>query len=263
MPKVIDSGVVKPTNKDFARTIESTKLDINAPFHWLELAWQDFLRAPGLSLLFGACFAVATFAIMYFVYLQSSHLVILPSLVLFVLAGPFLASCLYSISWDLARDKQPTLQHALFAISRNKTSKWGFAVFLAVTMILWMRIAALLHVFYPSETGAPIFEFLPFLLIGSLFGLVLMTFVFMVSAFSMPLMMERRVDLMTAIISSFKAVKANKKAMIIWALMIVIGVLVGILTAGIAMMVIMPLLGYATWHGYLETITTKQPRHYE
>ena len=70
-------------------------------------------------------------------------------------------------------------------------------------------------------------------------------------------MMERRVDVMTAVFSSFNAVKSNIPAMIVWALLICGGILVGFATYGIGMLFTMPILGYATWHGYHETIKKK------
>lgn len=86
----------------------------------------------------------------------------MPSLIVYMLIGPFLALGLYDASWERERGHKARLLHSMKAIGRNSSSQWAFAVLLAVCMIFWMRIAALLHALYPSVQGAPLTEFLPF-----------------------------------------------------------------------------------------------------
>lgn len=87
--------------------------------------------------------------------------------------------------------------------------------------------------------------------------------VFAISAFTPQIMMERRVDIMTAVVSSINAVKENIGAMIVWALCIVALVALGFVTGATGFIVIMPLLSYASWHGYIAIIKHKGPRGYE
>ena len=244
-------------NADFARTIPCNKVGISAPFHWLSLGLHDFVRMPLISGFYGVCFMAAAVGIVLLLQWQGTHLVVMPALIVYMLIGPFLALGLYDASWEREKGHKPRLLHSMKAIGRNSTSQWAFAVLLTVCMIFWMRIAALLHVLYPSVQGAPVIEFLPFLLIGSLVGFMLASFVFSISAFSMPLMMERRVDMMSAVFTSFNAVKSNLPAMIVWATLICGGVLVGFATFGVGMLVTMPILGYGTWHAYHEIIRKK------
>ncbi|MFD2097021.1 DUF2189 domain-containing protein [Corallincola platygyrae] len=250
-------------DKAFARTIPCNRLGNWEPLHWLALAVDDFKRVPLLSLTYGILFAVASALIIALVYMHGSHLVILPSLMLFVLIGPFLATGLYDVSWELEKGHKPSFVHSAKAIGRNRGSEWGFALILSLTMMVWMRVAALIHALYPSVQGAHFEEFLPFLMLGSLFGVIFSSFVFAISVFSLPLMMERRVDTMTAIFTSVNAAKNNLPAMFVWAIILFIGVFIGFATGGIGMVIVMPLLGYATWHGYIRTIQTKQQRRYE
>ncbi|MFP4208294.1 MAG: DUF2189 domain-containing protein [Wenzhouxiangella sp.] len=93
-----------------------------------------------------------------------------------------------------------------------------------------------------------------FLGIGSAVGALFCLVIFTASAFSLPMLMERRVDAVTAIITSANAVLRNKPAMAVWATIIVSGVLAGILTAWLAFFVVLPVIGHATWHAYRETI---------
>ncbi|MEF1285270.1 DUF2189 domain-containing protein [Vibrio sp. M250220] len=245
------------SDAEYAHTIPCNQVSISAPFHWLALGLHDFVRMPLISAFYGLCFMAAAIGIVLLVQWQETHLVVMPSLVVYMLIGPFLALGLYDASWERERGHSASLMHSMKAIGRNSSSQWAFAVLLAVCMIFWMRIAALLHALYPSVQGAPLSEFMPFLVIGSLVGFVLASIVFSISAFSIPLMMERRVDMMTAVFTSFNAVKSNIPAMIVWAALICGGILVGFATYGIGMLFTMPILGYGTWHAYHETIKKK------
>ncbi|MDG3088477.1 DUF2189 domain-containing protein [Vibrio hannami] len=242
------------THAEYAKTIPCNQLSVSAPFHWLSLALHDLIRMPLISAFYGLCFMAAAVAIVLLIQWQGTHLVVLPALVVFMLIGPFLALGLYDASWEREQGHDASLFHSMKAIGRNSSSQWAFAVLLAVAMIFWMRIAALLHAVYPSVQGAPLADFVPFLVIGSVVGFILACVVFSISAFSMPLMLERQVDMMSAVFTSFNAVKSNIPAMIVWAALICGGVLLGFATYGIGMLVTIPLLGFATWHGYRETI---------
>ncbi|MGY2574290.1 DUF2189 domain-containing protein [Vibrio sp. C8] len=262
MPRTIDPSDFKQKDKEvshqeYARTLPCNKVEISAPLHWLALGLHDFIRLPLISAFYGLCFMAAAVGIVLLIQWQGTHLVVMPALVVYMLIGPFLALGLYDAAWQRERGKESSLLHSMKAITRNSTSQWMFAVALAVAMIFWMRIAALLHALYPSVQGAPLTDFLPFLVIGSLIGFIIASVIFSISAFSIPLMMERRVDVMTAIFSSFNAVKSNIPAMIVWAAIICGGILIGFATYGIGMLFTMPILGYATWHGYQATIKRK------
>jgi len=76
------------------------------------------------------------------------------------------------------------------------------------------------------------------------------------------MIMHRDVDSITAIVTSVNAVLRNKRAMIIWLTIIVASLLLGLMTAFVGLIVIVPVIGYAAWHGYLETIDADRfPRH--
>ncbi|MFA0239597.1 MULTISPECIES: DUF2189 domain-containing protein [Vibrio] len=244
-------------DSEYARTIPSYQVSISAPFHWLSLALHDLVRMPLISAFYGLCFMGAAIAIVQLVQWQGTHLVVMPSLIVYMLIGPFLALGLYDAAWEREKGHNASLLHSMKAITRNSTHQWAFAIVLMVAMIFWMRIAALLHALYPSVQGAPLTEFAPFLITGSVIGFVIASLIFSISAFSIPLMMERRVDVMSAIFTSFNAVKSNIPAMVVWAGIIGTGILVGFATYGVGMIVTMPLLGYGTWHAYHEVIKKK------
>ncbi|RZQ52433.1 hypothetical protein CWB73_04350 [Pseudoalteromonas phenolica] len=250
-------------NTEFARCLKSNKINSLAPFHWLSLAIADMVRAPMLSLIYGLVFTTIPVSILYLIYQLDTHLVILPAAVAFALIGPAFAAGLYDVAWELEKGHKPTLGHSLKSMFRNPAGEWGFAILLMVIMIVWMRLAALVHALYPNVPNPTFEQLQSFLALGSLIGGILMMGVFAISAFTPQIIMERRVDIMTAVVSSISAVKNNSSAMIVWAFIILILVTLGFATAGIAFIVIMPLLSYASWHGYIAVIKTKKPRAYE
>jgi len=75
-------------------------------------------------------------------------------------------------------------------------------------------------------------------------------------------LLERKVDLATAVMTSINAVWVNKVPMFIWAGIIFSIVAIGFVTGFIGFIVLMPLLGYASWHGYIDAIETKREREY-
>lgn len=251
------------SNVDFARTIDSNKVSTLSAFHWVKLAFNDFLRAPFISLLYGLIFSLVPVAIFYFVSITENHLVILPATIAFALIGPAFAAGLYDIAWELEKGHKPTLKHSLKSMFRNPVGEWGFAILLMIVMIAWTRIAAIIHALYPTMVNPTLDQLIPFLALGTAVGAGLAVLVFTISAFTPQIMVERRVDIMTAVFTSAKAVSKNALAMFIWALIIVCFITVGFATAGLGFIVIMPILSFASWHGYIAVIKTKRVRRYE
>ncbi len=248
---------------EFARTLECNKVRVGAPFHWLALAVKDFVRAPILSLVYGLIFSLIPFAIMFFVYKSGTHLVILPAAVAFALIGPVFAVALYDVAWELEKGHKPTFRHSVKSMFRNPVGEWGFAVMLMVIMIVWMRIAALIHALYPNYANPTMLDLAEFLMLGTAVGAILVGFVFAISAFAPQIMMERRVDIMTAVLSSVHAVRENVAAMFVWGACLAFLVVLGFATGAVGFIFIMPILSYASWHAYIAVIKTKKPRGYE
>lgn len=263
------------TDSNIARVIPCKELDWGDPFKWLKLGFRDMLKAPHITAFFGVVFALVPYLIYYLVELTGWHLVIMPALVCFMLIGPLLAAGLYDVSWELEKGHVPSIWHSIKAVSRNLVNELAFGILLMVIMIFWLRCAAIIHAFYPEFPGESLAEqinnMLPFLTIGSLVGSFFVLVVFFISAFTQPTLMERKVDLATAVMTSVSAVWLNKGVMAVWASIIcgfvAFGFVVGILLDPIlgfgSFIFSMPLIGYATWHAYIDTIETKRQRKYE
>ena len=135
--------------------------------------------------------------------------------------------------------------------------KWLLVIFL-----VWARAAVMITVFMLEDPDPTFAEVWPFLAFGSIVGAVFAAVTFSASAFSLPMIMHRNVDSITAIVTSINAVLRNKRAMIVWLSLIIAALLLGIVTVFVGLIVIVPVIGYAAWHGYLETINAEEfPRH--
>ena len=233
------------------------------PYRWLLLAFNDFYKAPALSLFFGAVFALIPALILNFAYSADNWMFVLPAAAAFALVGPAFATVLYDIAWEIEKGHKPSFKHSLKMLARNPAGEWAFAFVLLVLMLAWMRLAGIIYALYPAYANPSLDDLLPFLCLGTAIGAVLTGVGFAISAFTPQLLLERRIDMMTAISTSFRAVQQNAKAMVFWAALVFGLLLIGFATKAIAFIVIMPLLSFASWHGYIAVIKTKRKRQYE
>jgi uncharacterized membrane protein len=129
-----------------------------------------------------------------------------------------------------------------------------FALVLLVIFLVWARAGSMVHIFFPAKPDHGLMGLLPFLAIGSAVGSIFALVAFAASAFSLPMIVDRQVDMITACVTSVNAVLRNKPAMSVWIVAIVLLTGFGFITLGIGLVVAIPVLGYATYHGYLDTI---------
>ena len=128
-----------------------------------------------------------------------------------------------------------------------------FALVQLVIILIWSRSGMMLTAFFPAQDG-DVRSLLEFLLVGSAIGSVFATITFAAAVFSLPMIADREVDMITACISSINAVLRNKRVMLEWALIICVLTAIGFISGLIGLGVIMPWLAYASYHAYRETI---------
>lgn len=234
-----------------------------AALGWLRKGWDDLRAAPLLSLSYGL-FTAALSLVMSFVALRfGSYWLLLAALSGFVFIGPVFCLGLYAISAQLQRGQQPNHRRAFreAGISRLGT-EMVFALMLLVVFLVWARAGSMVHVFMPLESSPDLGDLFTYLAVGSAIGSVFAAITFAASAFALPMIMHRDVDAVTAVVTSINAVLRNKRAMLVWAGIIVGGIGLGFVTGFVGLIVTIPVLGHATWHAYLETIdATAFPRH--
>lgn len=224
-----------------------------APLRWLRLGWQDLRAAPGLSLLFGAVIVLVSMAVSALAWSLGRFALLATLLSGFVFIAPLIAVGLYCVSRARAAGRVPTLVES-FALTRRVVGQAGvFALAQLVILLLWSRAGMMVNAFFPMEVGN-LQGLIEFLLIGSAVGSVFAGITFAAAAFSLPMIADRDVDMVTACVSSIHAVMRNKTTMLVWAGLIVVLTALGFATAFLGLGLVMPWLAYAAWHGYRETL---------
>jgi uncharacterized membrane protein len=200
---------------------------------------------------------------MAFLAITFGNLVVLLALLSgFIFLGPMLAMTFYDISSQIQKGRKPTLGHSIRESWHHIGNEMMFAVILLIIFLVWARAASLIHVFFPMHANPDLAELATFLGVGTIVGSLFAAFVFCISAFSLPMIMDRKTDMISAVVTSFNAVLRNKVPMFVWALLIVSAVALGVITAFIGLAITLPLIGHATWHAYQETIDSSDwPRH--
>lgn len=229
-----------------------------APLQWLALGWQDLLANKALSLSWGLISVAVLALVAWGAWVLGSWVLLISVLSGFVFIAPLLAFALYSVSRQIRLGIKPTLLSTLRAARAPFANSLVFALVLLIIFLLWARAGSMVHIFFPAE-GKPSFShLLTFFTIGSAVGSVFACISFAASAFSLPFIANREVDVVTAVVSSINAVLRNKWTMLTWAAIIVLLTAVGLATALLGFIVIIPWLAYATWHGYRAALDTNK-----
>jgi uncharacterized membrane protein len=241
------------------------RVPIDRPWVWLLAGLRDLLATPVLSLACGLVPVVAGWlAVVLLVWLDLPYF-LLPLGAGFFFIGPFIAVGLYEIS--RRREAGLPLDGAgVFAAWRRNPDQLALmGALLLFIHLVWMRIAQLLFAVFewrsmPSwDRFADLVWFssrsLPFLATGIVCGAVLAGIVFMIGAFAIPYLLDRRQsNLFEAIATSVAAVRLNPQPMALWAALIVLLVAAGMAPGMIGLVVVVPVVGHATWHAYRDVV---------
>ena len=242
------------------------KLSIWAPFRWMRLGFADLMKAPQQSMAYGLVVAILIGIVSLVAWFRGSQWIMFGMIGGFVFLAPLTCIGLYAISAQLERGQPPLLARSLrAAFKRHIGNEAVLALVLLVIFLVWARAAVMVTAFmFPAEAEPTTSQMVSFLLFGSGVGAIFAAVTFSASAFSLPMIMHRDVDSVTAIVTSVNAVLRNKIPMLVWLTIIVASLVVGVVTAFVGLIVLVPVIGYATWHGYEETINANAfPRHSE
>lgn len=225
-------------------------LPAGSAFGWLKAGWVDFMNARKISLIYGFFVFLISIFVAWLAWKLGGFVLLLSALSGFVFVAPMLAFGLYSVSRQLCQGKSPDLASTLRAVKRPLGNSMVFTLVLLVVFLLWARAGMMVQVFFPMGGDPEWGHIVTFLLIGSAVGSIFATISFAASVFSLPMLANRDIDVITAVISSINGALRNKPAMLVWAFLICSLTLVGFLTAGVGLIIIIPWLAYSTWHGY-------------
>ncbi|MCC7258338.1 MAG: DUF2189 domain-containing protein [Gammaproteobacteria bacterium] len=230
------------------------KLEPHAPYRWLRKGWNDVRHGWRPTLSYGLTLVAASWLVTALAFRLGSYVLVFAALTGFVFIAPVAAIGLYEVSRQAAAGRKPMMIVTLRGIRRVFGNAMVFSLALLVVFLVWARSVSLISVFMPMDADPTFGEMWPYLLAGTMVGALFSAVTFAVSAFSLPMIEDRETDTITAVVTSVNAVLRNKRAMANWAAVIVTAVLIGFATGFLMFIVMIPLLGYATWHGYLETI---------
>jgi len=225
-------------------------------------------RAPHISMGYGSIAVAASYILVAGLGSLGLEYLILPMSAGFMLVGPLLAVGLYEVSRRLERGEPVTLEAAFTAYARNAAQVLAIGFVLMLALLAWIRIAMIIFALFFSEVPTS-FDIqvmvetvffsdrtFPFLLAGTAVGFVLAAIVFAISAVSIPMLLDRDVGVITAIITSVAAARQNFQTMVVWGGLIVLFTAAGIATAFFGLVLAFPLVGHATWHAYRDLVVS-------
>jgi len=232
------------------------------PWHWLAQGWHDLSQAPQVSLAYGVGLGLFSWLLAYGLWVGEVGYLVLPMAAGFFLVAPLIAVGLYDTSRRLETGQPVNLNLALSSW-RRPVQIAAFGMVLLLLHFAWVRVALLWFALYFSSGTPPLdaipfylfeAENLPFLVIGTVIGGGFALVAFSISVVALPMLLDREVDAVTAIITSVRAVRVNPRAMALWAGLIVLFTAVGIATFFVGLVVLFPLVAHATWHAYREVV---------
>ena len=232
------------------------------PVLWLKLGWGDLKRNLPLSSSLGVVFAVIGYAVVNN-FLKESHLAMALTSG-FLLVAPFLAIGFYGMSCQIEEGKAHADERTFSCIRDNATSIGLFGLMYALVLSGWERFSAILVALMLHgdliSSGPFSFDVLwavdhwRFVTAYVGFGAMLAALVFAASVVSLPMMMDRKADVVTAVVTSLVVVRQNLLPMLVWAMLIVALSAIGVATQFVGMIAIFPLLGHASWHAYRDLV---------
>jgi uncharacterized membrane protein len=241
-------------------TIDDVKQALRAGLH-------DITKRPALSICFGLVYALFG-GILISGLLVFSHVWILIAVgVGFPLVAPFLAAGLYEISRRLKRAEPFTSSDIFLIVFKQRQRQLGWMA-LSVLFVFWMwayQVRLLLALFLQNQGSLSIESFFSvvfttsegatFLIVGTLIGAFLATVLFSITVISMPLLMDKNIDFVTAMITSVNTVRKSPVVMLGWGAVVGALTLLAIAPMFLGVIIIFPILGHTTWHLYERLIS--------
>jgi uncharacterized membrane protein len=231
-------------------------LSMADPLRWLALGARDFIRCPGIGLFYGGCFMVMGWALLA-VY-QNAPAYMLALSAGFLLMGPFLCLGLYRASQRLEQGEKPDFGDSLLAWDTRTGQLAIFGFVLLILEMLWGR--ATMVVFAVSFDGMPDFKGsllalldpanLGFIVAWLGVGAVFAGLIYAVSVVSIPMILHRQTDAITAGLTSLRLVLTQPLVMVFWGFLISLVVGLSLLPWFAGLLVTGPIVGHASWHAY-------------
>jgi uncharacterized membrane protein len=244
-----------------SRSFRVQPIPLLRPLGWLALGWADLRRAPLPGLLHGI--ASAVFGALLLALARDRFWLLAGAFSGFLIVAPLVATGLYNVSRSLERGRPAGLGAALAAWRPDDARLIGFGLLLALAGTGWVLTSAAL---ITGFAGAPVDKPADFLRVvvlaptGYVFeawvllGGVLAAPVFASSVVALPLLLDRRVSVLGAVLTSWRVVMEHPAPMALWAALIMGLSALGMATALVGLIVVVPVLAHASWHAYRDLV---------
>lgn len=230
---------------------------------------RDFRAAPMFGLVLASLCIGTGWLLFALLFNLAMPYLAYPLAMGFALIAPFVALGLYVVSDNLEHGRPNTWSSVATAIraAARRDVRW-MALITGFILVIWMDIAAFtlfafvgMHGFSPDflDTILTTPSGLAFLIIGNLAGAAIAFGVFSICVISFPMLYEHDIDFVTAMLTSVRLVAANLQIMLVWCGLIGILVVLSLASMLIGLLVVLPVIGHATWHLYRRTIVPAQP----
>lgn len=227
--------------------------------------WRDFRAAPRFGLFFGAVYAVGGMALFVLLTMLDITGWILPLAAAFPLFGPFVAIGLYEVSRRLEAGAPLYWREVLGVVWLQRERQMPSMAFVVLAgFLIWMWAAWLMGgVFLATAGHGPRLDLdvlfgtpagLSLLFFGSILGGAIAFVLFAATVVSIPMLLDRDVDYVTALTTSFHATLANLIPMLTWGAVIAVMTAAAMAPFFLGLAVALPVLGHATWHIYRKVI---------
>ncbi len=231
----------------------------------LAAGWRDFLAHPLYGLFFGAIYVAGGLALSWALTSRGASGWLLTAATGFPLVAPFTAVGLYEVS----RRREAGLSLSWGAVlgalrGRGDDQLLMMGGFIFVGFTFWMILAHGIFAIFMAESGVGSESLAVFsttagvamLVVGSAVGAVIAYVFYAVTVISLPMLVDRDVDFLTAIIKSLRTVQANGAVMLAWAAFIAMALFAAMIPAFAGLLVMLPVLGHATWHLYRRVVSS-------
>lgn len=225
----------------------------------LRLGLADFRRAPAFGAFFSAVYVCGGFLM---VWLGAGHVTwVLATSLGFPLAAPFAAVGLYEVSRRIEAGEPLDWGGVLGVVwaERGRQIPWMGAI-IVIYFLFWTFLAHMLFaLFMGLSTMTNVMnswdvfltaDGLTMIAVELAVGAVLAFLLFALTVVSLPLLLDREIDFVTAMILSFRVVKENPVTLLMWAVLIAVCSMIALAPWFLGLVVVLPVFGHATWHLY-------------
>lgn len=245
---------------------EINLLDLSDLQASLTLGWQDVRRAPVLDAIFAAVYVLGGWLILWAMTTKGQIWWTLPASAGFPILGPFIACGFYEISRRLETG-EPLLARQVFGVIFRQKDRQipAIAAVIVVYFLFWNFLSHMIFALFLGNatmtnvsSSLAVFltpEGLTMLTFGTAVGAVFATLLFSLTVVSLPMLLDREVDFVTAMLTSLALVRANPAVTLGWGALIAICLFVGMLPGFLGLFLVLPLFGHASWHLYRRAIS--------